>query len=291
MKISMNVWYFNASRTPGKRRSLEETMKLCREAGFQAADCAIDAWRDDWEAQADATMDAAAKYGIEVNQSHAPFNFYSKLPREVFMKALENSARAAVKMGVKTLVFHADEYHPPKDGPFDPKAALEPIYDSLAPSIELLTAGGVRAGLETVFEDRGRDTPLEQRTHYCADINELIAIIDRFNDPMVGCCWDFGHARLAFGRDRHAEMLKKMGSRINSTHVQDNRGGNHDIHLPPFYGDSNWEELMAALKSTGYKGALTFEVIYSCFPDELIGLHAKELFRIGEVLSDMFEKA
>ena len=193
-------------------------------------------------------------------------------------------------MGIKTLVFHADEYHPPKGGLFDPKAALEEIYDCLAPSIELLTAGGVKAGLETVF-DRGRDLPLDQRTHFCADINELIAIIDRFNDPMVGCCWDFGHARLAFGRDKHAEMIKKMGSRINCTHVQDNRGGGLDIHLPPFFGDMNWEELMAALKSTGYSGSLTFEVIYSCLPDALIEDHARQLYRIGEVLADAFERS
>ena len=289
MKISMNSWYFYWSRT-GRKRSLEEVLRLCYDAGFRTVDTEI-SWGDDWEARADATMNAAAKVGIEIEQSHAPYNFYERAPREVFLKSLKNSAKAAVKMGLKYLVFHADEYHPPKGGPFDPKAALEAVYDSLAPCIEILTAGGVRAGLETTDEDRGRNTPLEQRTHFCADINELIAIIDRFNDPMVGCCWDFGHARLAFGRDKHAEMIKKMGSRIICTHVQDNRGGGMDIHLPPFFGDLKWEELMAALKSTGYKGSLTFEVIYSCLPDALVPDHARQLYRIGETLSDMFEKA
>ena len=148
MEIGINTGYLAKTRS-GRIRPVDERVKLCTDAGFRVLDCSIDAWREDWEAQADEIMNAAAKYGAVVIQSHAPYNFYRREPREVYLAALQRSADAAVRMGVKDLVLHADEYHPPKDGLFDPKEGLEQSYAALVPCVERLIAGGVRAALET----------------------------------------------------------------------------------------------------------------------------------------------
>ena len=290
MDISFNLAYLYHTRDPKRSRSIDKSMRLCREAGFRVLDCSVDCWSDGWKREADSIMDCAAKYGILVEQSHAPYNFYTNAPADVFAKALDNAAEAAIRMGVKYLVFHADQYHPPKGEPYDGAAALESAYSAIAPAVEKLVAGGVKAALETVFEDHC-GVSRDERSHFCGDrdMEELIAVIDRFNDPMVGCCWDFGHARLAAGNDRQADAIRKVGSRIICTHTHDNYYGK-DLHLPPFMGDLRWEQLMPALRETGYTGSLTFEMVYGSLPDEQIPPFLAQLYRSGEMLCEMFDK-
>ena len=290
MEIGINAGYLAKTRQDGRKRTADEQVRLCVGAGFRVLDCSIDAWREDWEAQADEIMNAAAKYGAVVIQSHAPYNFYRREPPEVYRKALQRSADAAVRMGVKDLVFHADEYHPAADGLFDPTEGLEQSYAMLAPCVERLIAGGVRAALETNDEDRGPNLPLERRTHFTGEMEELESVLERFNDPMVTCCWDFGHAKLSVGSDgaRHVAGLRRLGKYVTCTHVHDNYHGG-DLHLPPFLGDANWEELMPALREAGYSGALTFELVYGCPPEAQVEEFLRHMYRIGEILVGMFE--
>lgn len=288
MNISITANYFWQKRGCNTRRTPDERIKITADAGFKFMDYAVNVWDDEWEAQTDEIMNAAAKYGIIIDQSHAPFNFYKKAPREVFDKMLDRSVESAIKMGVKNLVFHADEYRPPEGTPFNSEEGVLQVYDVLAPHIEKLTKGGVKAALETVFEDKTLKPVEGNRYHFCGDINELIAVIDKFNDPMVGCCWDSGHTKLNVGNDGHVDALRRLGSRIIATHIHDNYYGK-DLHLQPFMGDANWEELMPALKATGYDGSLTFELVYGCMHEELLPTWAEQIYRTGELLRDMFE--
>ena len=217
MDISITANYFWQKRNCTDRRTPDERIRICADAGFKFMDYSVNVWDDQWEAQTDAIMNAAAKYGLTIDQSHAPFNFYKKAPRDIFDRMLERSVESAIKMGVKALVFHADEYRPPEGTPFNSEEGVECVYDVLAPHIEKLTKGGVKAALETVFEDKTLKPIEGKRYHFCADLNELIAVIDKFNDPMVGCCWDSGHTKLNVGNDGHVDALRRLGSRINRT--------------------------------------------------------------------------
>ena len=288
MNISINANYLFRQRGTSAQRSTEECIKICAEAGYRVIDYSPNIWDDSkWEGDVDDAMNAAAKYGVTITQSHAPYNFYSGTSRERFMQLLDRSAEAAVRMGIRDLVFHADEYHPPKGELFNSDDALIQIYDILSPSIEKCAKGGVRATLETVFEDHF-GVARDQRSHFCGDISELIAIIDKFNDPMVGCCWDFGHAKICVGNDSHTDAIRRMGKRIICTHVHDNYYGK-DLHVPPFMGDANWEQLMPALREAGYTGDLTFELVYgNIYEDQLLGF-LKTLYQTGIILNGMFE--
>lgn len=294
MNISINANYLGstrdggAARECGRLRTIDERIKLCVDAGFKILDYAVCELNDDWKAEIDTITNAAAKYGAVIEQSHAPYNFYAKKPLDVYQKELDRSIEAAIRMGVKYLVFHADEYHAPAGKPYNSNDALNQVYNILSPCIEKTIKGGVKVALETVFEDNTLKPKDGERMHFCGDINELIALTDKFNDPMVGCCWDSGHTKLCAGNDGHVDALRRLGSRIICTHIHDNYYGK-DLHLPPFMGDANWEELMPTLKEIGYKGSLTFELVYGNLPNEQISEYLSQLYKTGLLLNKMFE--
>ena len=76
----------------------------------------------------------------------------------------------------------------------------------------------------------------------------LYYVLDNIKSPYVGHCFDSGH-RNAFAHD--TDFLAKYGDRLVATHIQDNDGAN-DLHLMPFDGTINWEQVSAELAGTSY---------------------------------------
>lgn len=268
---------FYMKKRDGSLRTPEECILMCKNAGYTTIDWSPCYERPTWQDEVKAAARAAEKHGVTVIQSHTPYNFYKKAPLDFFKMQLGQSIEAAAILGVKDLVFHFDEYHPTPDSPFDPEKAVDVIYEIMAPYIEKTASLGINAALETIIEDR------QTRTHFGGDYAELEASLAKFNDEYVTCCWDFGHAELAY-KEKHAENLKKMGKRISCTHVHDNYY-ERDLHLLPCLGKLEWETLIPALRSTGYDGALTFEGGYGCIPDGLTPEYINFSYGIMDYLS------
>jgi len=139
--------------------------------------------------------------------------------------------------------------------------------------------------IENVFEDSIRRCPqFDGKSRFGSRIHELKGIIERFNDPSVRCCWDFGHASCAFGPDGMLEPMKEIGKYLVCTHVHDNYY-EKDLHLLPFLGNVNWEAHMQALKEMNYQGKFSFELVYGSYPDALLGKWLKHVHEIGEYLT------
>ena len=287
MNISVNANYLRVQRNTALKRTPLECISICAEAGFSVLDYTPNIYCDEWKKSVDETIEATEKTGIYIEQSHAPFNFYSRRSPELFFELLDRSVIAASRMGISQLVFHADEYHPAGGQLFDAKVGLNVVYDSLAPHVEKALKGGVKVALENVFEDHYK-VGKNERSHFCGDIEELIAIIEKFNDDRVGCCWDFGHGKLGVGNENHCDAIRTLGNKIICTHVHDNYYGK-DLHLPPFMGDANWEELMPTLKEIGYCGNLTFELVYGTLNECGVLPFMKNLYATGDVLVKLFE--
>lgn len=76
----------------------------------------------------------------------------------------------------------------------------------------------------------------------------------------LGGCLDTGHEVIM--RNPFAESVKKFGDNLYHVHIDSNDGVN-DIHWRPGSGaieDYQFKELFKALKETGYKGLVSFEV-------------------------------
>ena len=75
--------------------------------------------------------------------------------------------------------------------------------------------------------------------------------------PGLGFHLDVGHAFVRRNRFRH--LLSAFKAKLMHVHLSDNRY-RADDHMPLGAGNINWEEVVAAIKSTGYDATFTLEV-------------------------------
>ncbi|MDQ3813447.1 MAG: sugar phosphate isomerase/epimerase, partial [Armatimonadota bacterium] len=109
---------------------------------------------------------------------------------------------------------------------------------------------------------------------------ELITLVDAFAHPLIGVCWDAGHAQIQGVAQGAA--LRALGQRLKATHIQDN-DGRADQHLLPYYGRVNWGEIVGALRAIEFAGDFTYEVHNSIrpLPDELRDDALRFAVRVG----------
>ncbi len=87
--------------------------------------------------------------------------------------------------------------------------------------------------------------------------NEILReILDEFDHPMLGLCYDSSHANLS---GNPLEFLAAYGRRLFITHISDNRG-EHDDHILPGMGEIDWKTIMGVIGDTGFEGPLLPEV-------------------------------
>lgn len=90
----------------------------------------------------------------------------------------------------------------------------------------------------------------------CNTADLLYIVLDYFDDPDIGYCYDSGHEAYLTPGER---FLPKLGHRLFCTHLNDN-DGKKDMHWLPFDGVGDFYRTCQELKDCGYKGNLTLEV-------------------------------
>ncbi len=104
----------------------------------------------------------------------------------------------------------------------------------------------------------------------------LEAVMKEFWDcENVGFCWDTGH-EMCYNYSK--DMMAKYGEKIIATHINDNLGiskssgeifWTDDLHLLPFDGIADWEDIARRLNKYNYDGILTFELNRTNKPERL----------------------
>ena len=96
---------------------------------------------------------------------------------------------------------------------------------------------------------------------------EMRDFVDQFNSKYVGVYFDVGNV-LPFGYPE--QWIRILGKRIRRIHFKDFRAAVADANgfCDLLEGDVNWPEVVAALKSIGYNGYCTAEMIplYAHYP-------------------------
>lgn len=278
MELSTNISYLRRQRGTNEKRDIIECAKICKDAGFKYLDFGVMDFVDDdnWENFFFKTNEKLKEMEMVVDQTHAPFDF-SKYDPEHYKILMQRSFEASYMLGAENIVIHADKYVPDEKG-FDFNKALNEIYDFYAPYVEYAKKVGLGVAIENLFESN-RNGP---RTRFTSHIEEQKAIIEKFNDPLVTACWDFGHGNVSYGDDM-LNAMKELGNLITSTHVHDNIY-RIDLHQNLFFGITNWEEVIKYMKEMDYKGKFTFEMVYGCIPDELLPRYMKLFYDTGMYL-------
>ena len=188
----------------------------------------------------------AAKLGVSFTGARALQRqsfIYGRQPDEDYFALAKMSRRcviAAGRLGIKRITIHplTDTVNTEYDNGIQKRTNIE-FY---SPMMELAKACGTGLAVENIAEV---DLTRARRT-YCANTDDLIDLVDTVRDPVLGVCWDFGHARMMFSDQ--PRQLRQIGRRLCATHVQDNTG-RRDSHLIPFVGGNiRWEEIMPVLR-------------------------------------------
>jgi len=148
------------------------------------------------------------------------------------VETLTIAVRNALALGVRVIVHHP--------------SGVAPHREQVEREAELI-AEVWRPGVRLAFENGETLGSLEYALDLC----------DRLGPDRAGICVDTGHA--ALGDLGPARALRMAGSRLITTHLQDNHGGS-DEHLPPGDGTIDWDEVARALAEIRYPGCLMLEL-------------------------------
>lgn len=274
----------------GRVSSVEECVERCLKAGFTHFDANLcdnastgqPLTRDNWEEWALGLRRHADSLGVDYPISHAPFYnvcepenhpisaFFpgKELQEELVRRAIITSGI----LGVKWIVFHAGMVT--SGGIYDDEASLEKNLEYFRPWLEFAKQHGCGIALENLVGVKGRGA------HYVGRVKNLIQLVDAFDDPAVGICWDFGHANMTI--ERQADSLRLVGKRLKVTHVADNHGET-DEHVAPYLGTVPWGEILPVLAEIGYEGGFNYEIHRHTarLPDEVRDAQLKYLYELA----------
>ena len=262
----------------GKMNSADG-LRMVAEHGFDSMDFNVNnivEYFDDWREETYRAKEALERSNLIVVSGHLPFRGGDDLHKRI-LRGIEVAGILGLKKGVLHPIGSrtADDTAEARRRWFEKNIEY---YNTYLPYAE-------KAGITLVTENM-RDPLHDQGKHrYASNADELIELADTLG---LEICWDFGHANEA-GLDQYTE-IKKLGSRLTMTHVNDNWGA-HDEHIPPFYGQTDWDGAMRALGEIGYSNPLNFELKFKKLPREIWPEALNLVRRIGEVLLDKIDVA
>ena len=214
---------------------------LCPDSPFLQPD-------DGWKRAVYDVAEAADACGLRFVQAHAPDgeHFLPGEARDALLLATRRVIEACGLAGIPELVVHAAQLADPAGTPEEFVRENVAFYKELLPTAE---AYGVRLLTENSCE---QNCP----RYYLRSGAEMAAFLDRADHPLLGACWDTGHAHIQ-GVDQY-ESIRALGGRLHAVHIQDNFG-RYDEHIAPLTGCCPFDPVMQGLLDVGYTGCFTLE--------------------------------
>ena len=145
---------------------------------------------------------------------------------------------------------------------------------------------GVKIGVENMFQVDPRRKYIICDT--CSEINEFVRYIDTLDSEQIVACLDIGHIGLVQQKEEAWDYIRVLGhDRLKSLHVHDNNYQN-DLHMLPYTGMINWQEVIKALGEIDYDGDFTYETsfITHTIDEELVPFALKFMVDVGNNMVD-----
>lgn len=228
--------------------STEEQIRLFKKVGF-------DAFFTEWDRDADVRgwKKLADELGIAYHSIHSPFSNVAKMWESDADEAIDellSCLNDCAENDVPIMIVH----------PFIGFESHDPTPIGIENFERVVKAAEVK-NVKIAFEN-------VEGEEYMAALMEAFR-----NYDCVGFCWDTGH-EMCYNHSK--DMLGLYGDRLISTHLNDNLGirdysgeitWRDDLHLLPFDGIADWNDITSRLNKCNYNGILTFETNTESKPD------------------------
>lgn len=280
-KKSINLWAFPYP----DRMSLEECMRLAKDAGFDGIELNYDLENDlSPKASKESLLGIrrlADKIGIEISGLCSflfwpyPLSSLDQSKRERGIELAGLIADAAATMGVENVLVVPGAVHIPWRDDHDP--VPNDVCEKLArEAIGQLVSGAekkkVSLNMENIFFNGFLMTPMEMNR-----------FVDSFGSEHVQVHFDTGNISMF----QHAEhWVPILAGRTKNVHFKEFTKKGTDYSLETFRplldGTTNWPALMDELERVDYDGFVTFEYFhpYPHYPEALIYQTSDSLNRI-----------
>lgn len=278
-----------------KHYSVEESLKLLKDAGFDGVDLSIHKmmqekydipvrWNGDHYLEEARKLGAYAKeLGLSIVQAHGYVLDRHDDFEEVSFPRICRSIEIAAAAGAPYILIPAlsrGVYRGNEEAFFTSNMEF---YGRLAPIAEKC---GIKIALEnTIAFDWAH---FVQNHHVCSQPEEFCKYIDTLNaqygDLFVACA---NLARMPLVGKEAEELLQTVGDRVKLIHVSDN-DYRKDNQTVPGYGALDFDRISAALKAADFKGYYTL-TITSTLPKELLPSGIAHMAAIARYWADQAE--
>jgi len=186
---------------------------------------------------------------VDFPSAHAPYSFNpceSEESFEVQVQHIECALRVCESLGIDRMVTHAGfGFSESYDEMIEKNVKY---YNTILPLAERYN---VTFLIENIAEE------IYKRKLVIEYADNILLLREKLNNhPLIGACWDTGHANTKH-IDQYPEIIKLKGI-LKGLHLQDNNGINDD-HMPILMGTVNYDDVIQGLKDIGYDGAFNME--------------------------------
>ena len=160
------------------------------------------------------------RYGLVFSQAHTPSGptLDQGIKGQEYLELTKRSLKGAAMLGIRWSVIHIADI----PGPFTREHKKNIIESNLAffqklyPTMEKYNIGI----LVENSTDKHAAKPNYRRI--CSTVEEMLDIMQAFNHPLVGTCWDTGHANIQ-RLDQYKSIIA-LGKTLKAIHIHDNNG-------------------------------------------------------------------
>lgn len=276
-------------RPDGTKAPIESSIKACAKAGYKVLDlnfydCAsfrFDFVKGNWKSWIENIKALSDDLHVEFSQAHSSFyNFCVRdVPeRDFWEETVRRSILCSEILAIPWVVIHAGTAF---DAENYRTESLKRNLEYFKRLLEFSASHNVGIAIENLW-----DINIRPQRRYTANAEELMELVNHcreFAGDWVGTCWDFEHADI-MGQNQRDSLLR-LGNTLKAVHVSEQTGINND-HILPFFGNTDWTEIMGLLRQIDYQGDFTYEVhrYMKRIPDGLVDAALKYSIEVGEYL-------
>lgn len=284
---STNIFY---ERADGSRISMEESIQACADAGYKYLDFGFvelslssrQFHTSEWESEINDYLNLAQKLGMRFVQAHATILDFCN-PSDSYETQLELFKRSI--MGARILGAPWIVAHPSTGvlgGTQTPDTHTRNVlfFQEMA---DYAASLGIGVAIENMW---GKTREGVKR--YAIHAEELLRLIEDVGRENIGACWDVEHGSVE--KLEQGKAIRLLGSHIKATHISDETGKDN-IHILPYTGFVDWEDVLSALAGIGYDGVFAFEIQHYLpyMPIELVPSAMKFSVEVGRQMLNRLE--